>query len=70
MGDDRILRRQQHQGRVPVRVTVFSWRYNSWSKIKEVEDNRVCVHIRSGCMVRMFGGCTAQRVDVWDEMKG
>ena len=36
---DQILRKQQDQGRVSVRVTVFSWRYNSWSKIKEAEDN-------------------------------
>ena len=54
MGDDQILRKQQDQGRGSVRVTVFSWRYNSWSKIKEAEDNRVYVHIRSGGVWR---GC-------------
>ena len=48
MGGDQILRKQQHQGRVSVRVTVFSWRYKSWSKIKEAEDKQVYVHIRSG----------------------
>ena len=48
MEDDQILRKQQDQGKVSVMMTVFSWRYNSWSNIKEAEDNRVYVHIRSG----------------------